>query len=384
MAAVIPAPRGERLSPITRFGALPVSAAALLPVLAWVLGGGLWYWATPVLLLGVAPFVDRLLGEDNANVPPALEARYERSLYYRATLWLYWPVQVGVVLLCYHLISSDSLALYEQIGLGFSMVVAVSLGATLGHELCHHPSRLDRFVGVQALSLCGMANFLIYHNYGHHNLVATPEDPASARFGQSFWSFTAGNIWKKFKLSWTIEAERLRRQGRGVLSPRNLMLWLTANELAWVVGLTWYFGPIALLLFPLHWIVPRFLLSVGDYLEHYGLARKKLPSGEYEPPRAIHSWDDSYMLSNFLFTVVDRHADHHENSGRPFQILRVRPEAPRLPYGYLTMVWIAFIPPLWRKLVDPIAIEHYRRSDVVPHALPGTLPADLARRAYVY
>lgn len=382
--AAIPVPTAGRQSPITRFGALPVSAAALLPVLGWALGGGLWHWLTPFLLLVVGPFADRLLGEDNINVPPQAEDAYLRNVWYRASLWLYWPVQVGVVLFSYSLITGGTLELYEQIGLGFSCIVAVSLGATLGHELCHHGSRFDRFVGVQVLSLCGMANFLIYHNYGHHNLVATPEDPGSARFGQSFWGFTAGNIWRKFKLSWSIETERLRRQGRGPVSVRNLMVWLTLNELAWVVGLTWYFGPIALGLFFLHWIVPRALLSVGDYLEHYGLARRKLPSGEYEPPRAIHSWDDSYMLSNLLFTVVDRHADHHENSSRPFQVLRVRPEAPRLPRGYLTMVWVAFIPPLWRKVMHPIVLAHYRKGEVVPHALPGTLPPDLEKGAYVY
>lgn len=383
MEAVITSPR-IKLSPVTKLGALPVSAAALLPVLGWALGGGLWHWLTPVLLLVVGPFADRWLGEDNRNVPADLEQRYLKSPYYRLTLWLYWPVQVAEVLLAYYLITQTEMPLYAQIGLGFSNAIAVGLGATLAHELCHHPSRLDRFVGVQIFCLCGMANFLIYHNYGHHNLVATPEDPGSARFGQGFWDFTVGNIWKKFKLSWRIEAVRLQRLGLPAFSPRNLMIWLTLNELAWVVGLTWLFGPLALVLFFVQWIAPRGLLSVGDYLEHYGLARRKLGNGEYEAPRAIHSWDDSYMLSNFLFTGVDRHADHHENSSRPYQLLRVRHEAPRLPHGYLTMVWVAFFPPLWRKVMNPIAIAHYRKGEVVPHALPGALPADLERDAYVY
>ena len=373
-----------RLSPLTKVGALPVSAVALLPFVGYWLGGGAWHWLTIVLIFVIGPVLDRLVGEDNLNVPPQLEARYEKSLYYRLTLWLYLPVQIALVLFSYHLITNTDMALYAQIGLALSMAVGVGFGATLAHELCHHPSRLDRFIGVQVFSLCGMANFLVYHNYGHHNLVATPEDPGSARYGESFWRFMPRNIGRKLVLSWQIEAKRLKTLGKSWLSPYNLMIWLTLNELAWVVGLTWYFGPLALALFALQYAAPRLLLSVGDYLEHYGLSRRKLSGGEYEPPRAIHSWDDSYMLSNFLFTAVDRHADHHENSGRPFQILRVRHEAPRLPYGYLTMIFAAFVPPVWRRLVHPVLEAFYDKGEVVPHALPGTLPVRFEQGAHIH
>ncbi|WP_440940613.1 alkane 1-monooxygenase [Immundisolibacter sp.] len=372
-----------RLSPLTKVGALPVSAVALLPFVGYWLGGGAWHWLTIVLIFVIGPVLDRLVGEDNLNVPPQLEARYEKSLYYRLTLWLYLPVQIALVLFSYHLITNTDMALYAQIGLALSMAVGVGFGATLAHELCHHPSRLDRFIGVQVFSLCGMANFLVYHNYGHHNLVATPEDPGSARYGESFWRFMPRNIGRKLVLSWQIEAKRLKTLGKSWLSPYNLMIWLTLNELAWVVGLTWYFGPLALVLFALQYAAPRLLLSVGDYLEHYGLSRRKLSGGEYEPPRAIHSWDDSYMLSNFLFTAVDRHADHHENSGRPFQILRVRHEAPRLPYGYLTMIFAAFVPPVWRRLVHPVLEAFYDKGEVVPHALPGVLPERFVAAAHI-
>lgn len=373
-----------RLSPLTKVAALPVSAVALLPFVGYWLGGGAWHWLTIVLIFVIGPVLDRLVGEDNLNVPPQLEARYEKSLYYRLTLWLYLPVQVALVLFSYHLIINTDMALYAQIGLALSMAVGVGFGATLAHELCHHPSRLDRFIGVQVLSLCGMANFLVYHNYGHHNVVATPEDPGSARYGESFWRFMPRNIGRKLVLSWQIEAQRLERLGKPWLSLHNLMIWLTLNELAWVVGLTWYFGPLALALFALQYAAPRLLLSVGDYLEHYGLSRRMLPGGEYEPPRAIHSWDDSYMLSNFLFTAVDRHADHHENSGRPFQILRVRHEAPRLPYGYLTMIFAAFVPSVWRRLVHPVLEAFYDRGEVVPHALPGALPERFVAAAHIH
>ena len=382
--AVVAEHQEPGVSIVTKVGALPVSIAPLLPFVGWLLGGGIFHWITPIVLFGFGIALDHLIGDDLRNVPAEQEARYEKSLYYRLTLWLFWPMQAAVVIFSYYLITQTPMALHEQIGLALSMAIAVGFGATLGHELCHHGNRLDRVIGVNVLALCGMANFLIYHNYGHHKVVATPDDPASARFGQTFWSFTVPNIWGKFVMSWRIEAERLRQRGDRPLSRHNLMIWLTALELAWVTGLTLAFGWLAIALFALQWITPRALLSVGDYLEHYGLARRRLPNGEYEAPRAVHSWDDAHVVSSLLFTVVDRHSDHHENSGRPFQILRARPEAARLPHGYLTMVFVALVPALWRRMVDPIAIEFYERGEVVPHAVPGALPEHLREGAYVY
>jgi alkane 1-monooxygenase len=37
-------------------------------------------------------------------------------------------------------------------------------------------------------------HFTIEHNRGHHVRVATPEDPASARYGESFWRFLPRTI----------------------------------------------------------------------------------------------------------------------------------------------------------------------------------------------
>ena len=370
-----------RYMPVTRVGALPLYLITLLPVVGWGLGGGLWYWLTPVVLLLIAPLLDQWIGEDARNVPLEAARGYEQNLWYRISLWLFFPLQVAVMLLCYDLATSGRLSGFEVTGIVISNAIAVGIGGTLAHELCHRASRFDRFMGVMVFGACGMANFLVYHVYGHHNLVASPEDPGSAKFGERFWSFTWRNIYGKWKLSWRIEAERLRRLGLHPAHPRNLMLWLTALDIAWFGGLTWYFGWIALIMFPLQYAVIRVLLSVGDYLEHYGLARRRTADGQYEKPRPVHAWDDGYVVSSLLLCVVNRHADHHANEARPFQTLRYCEEAPRYPHGNLVMMYCAFIPPLWRRIVHPVVLEFYRRDEVVPHALPGWLPPDLEHKA---
>lgn len=383
--SAIPAPAREpaRLMAITRVGGLPLVGIASLMFVSHLLGGGNWYWLTALTLIFIAPVADVLIGEDPSNASDAQETHLRgRWWLYRASLWVYFPVQVAAMLVAHQAAAAGDLSWFAFAGLMLSNAVAVGIGGTLGHELCHRDSLADRIVGTLVFSVCWMSNFIIYHNYGHHRLVASPQDPGSARYGESFWHFTWRNTFAKFLLSWRIEAQRLRSAGQSPWSPRNRMIWLSALDMAWPVGLITVFGWTSLPLFVLQYIGIRGLLSVGDYLEHYGLSRARRPDGSYEPPRPIHSWDDGYVVSSLVTTVVNRHADHHTNEDRPFHLLRYQPDAPRYPYGNLVMIWCAFVPPLWRKVVHPVLDAYYaRQPDVVPHGYPHDLPAAHRDRA---
>lgn len=118
-----------------------------------------------------------------------------------------------------------------------------------------------------------------------------------------------------------------------------------------------------------------------DYLEHYGLGRRRLADGSYEPVRAEHAWDDSYLVSSMISCQITRHCDHHAKTSLSYQILRVRDEAPRLPYGYMTMIWVVMLPPLWRRLMNPIVEAFYARANIAPHGLPQDLPPQFRERA---
>lgn len=378
-----PAPERARLMAVTRLGGLPLSGVAVLPVIGHLLGGGAWYWLTVVVVAVLAPVADLWVGEDTANASAQQEMTLRaRWWLYRASLWVYFPIQVAVMLFSHALAASGTLSGPELAGVMVSNALAVGLGGTLAHELCHRDSRWDRLVGVLVFSVCWMANFIIYHNYGHHRLVASPQDPGSARYGESFWHFTWRNTFGKFFLSWRIEAQRLRTDGRSAWSARNRMIWLTALDMAWPVGLVAAFGWISLPMYAFQFIGIRGGLSIADYLEHYGLSRRRLADGSYEPPRPIHSWDDGFVVSSLLTTVVNRHADHHANEDRPFHVLRHQPDAPRYPYGNLIMIYCALVPPLWRRVVHPVINAYYdRQPDVVPHGYPHDLPAAHRDRA---
>ena len=57
------------------------------------------------------------------------------------------------------------------------------------HELGHKRKSYERWLSKVALAQTGYGHFFIEHNRGHHVRVATPEDPASSRLGESFWEF---------------------------------------------------------------------------------------------------------------------------------------------------------------------------------------------------
>jgi alkane 1-monooxygenase len=63
------------------------------------------------------------------------------------------------------------------------------------HELGHKRSAHERWLSKLALAQTCYGHFFVEHNRGHHVRVATPEDPASARLGESFWAFLPRTVW---------------------------------------------------------------------------------------------------------------------------------------------------------------------------------------------
>ena len=60
-------------------------------------------------------------------------------------------------------------------------------------------------------------------------------------------------------------------------------------------------------------------------------------------------------VSNALFYNLPRHSNHHMFAGRRAWELTALDDAPMLPYGYKTMLLVALVPPLFRRLHRPAA-----------------------------
>jgi alkane 1-monooxygenase len=209
------------------------------------------------------------------------------------------------------------------------------------------------------LAQTGYGHFVIEHNRGHHARVATPEDPASARFGESFWAFFPRSVIGAARSGWTLEKRRLAFQGKSPWTLENNVLnaWLLSVVL--FAGCIVAFGPVVIPFLIGQAIFGFSLLEVVNYLEHYGLLRQKDANGRYERTQPRHSWNSDHIATNVVLYGLERHSDHHANPTRRYQTLRTFDEAPQLPSGYGTMIGLAYVTPLWRRVMDHRVLDLY-------------------------
>ncbi len=346
----------------------------VIPFMAWGLvqatGLGVFWFFGPMFVYGIMPALDTVIGKDSANPPDSVLKRLEGDRYYRFCTYAYIPLQFAALIGACWFWAHGALSTVESVGLALTVGLVGGIGINTAHELGHKRPALEKWLSKVALAQTGYGHFFIEHNRGHHVRVATPEDPASSRMGESFWRFLPRTVWGSLSSAWHLEKERLGRSGRGPITPRNDILNAWAMTIVLFGGLTAVFG-IAVLPWLLVQAVYGFsLLEVVNYLEHYGLLRQRRDDGRYERTRPEHSWNSDNVSSNVLLYHLQRHSDHHAHPLRRFQALRHFDEAPELPSGYATMMLIAVIPPLWRRVMDDRLLAHYEgdvtRANILP------------------
>ena len=363
----------------------PTALFVMLPLvwafnhLGWHAAAGVPLWIGPILLFIVLPALDLRFGPDGQNPPDEVMERLENDPYYRYCTYIYIPFQYASVILAAYLFTASDLSWLgfegglgwpAKIGLALSVGMLGGVGINTAHELGHKKDSFERWLSKITLAQTWYGHFYIEHNRGHHVRVATPEDPASARFGETFWEFLPRTVWGSLKSSWQLEAQRMRRIGKSPFNIRNDVLnaWLM-SAVFWGVLIA-VFGP-ALIPFMLIQAVFGFsLLESVNYLEHYGLLRQKVDeplarregrpaNGRYERCAPEHSWNSDHIVTNLFLYHLQRHSDHHANPTRRYQILRSMAGAPNLPSGYASLIGVTYFPPLWRRLMDHRVLEHY-------------------------
>ncbi|HSX68230.1 fatty acid desaturase [Nocardioides sp.] len=321
-----------------------------------------WLWLTPLMFFAVIPLLDLVAGYDDTNPPEEIIEALENDRYYRWVTYLYLPVQyAGFVLAMWYLATAD-LSVADKVGLAISIGVVAGVAINTAHELGHKKESHERWFSKIALAQSFYGHFYIEHNRGHHVRVATPDDPASSRMGESVYRFWPRTVLGSLTSSWHLEAKRYQRKGTHPFHLGNDVLnaWLMTVVL-WG-GLTLWLGVGILPYLVLQGIVGFSLLEVVNYMEHYGMLRQKVGTPErqrYERVAPSHSWNSNNIATNVLLYHLQRHSDHHANPTRRYQTLRDFREAPVLPTGYTGMIVVALFPPLFRKLMDKRVVAHY-------------------------
>lgn len=318
----------------------------------WI--GGMGTFLTPVVLLGLVPLADLALGRDRSNPTPGdLEGLRERRAF-RWITWLWMPTQGLLLLWGTRVAGSGALSGVEVAGLVVSLGLTTgAIGITVAHELIHRESAWEKGLGLALLGSVGYMHFFIEHIQGHHKNVATERDPATARRGESVYAFVGRSLVGGWTSAWRLEAQRLDSRGLRVVSWRNRMLWFACVPVGLSAGLGAWWGGMAAAVFWFQSAIAVVLLEIVNYIEHYGLARQPgSRAGTHEPVGPAHSWNADFRLTNAFLFGLQRHTDHHLHPRRRYQTLRSFEESPELPLGYAGMVWIAAVPPLWRRIMD--------------------------------
>jgi alkane 1-monooxygenase len=331
----------------------------LASVLAWRVAGYAWLlWLTPLVVYGLVPLLDLVLGEDDNNPPEALVPALEEDRWYRWLTWMTVPAVWLTVAVTAWVAVQGGLEPLGWLGLAISAGWTSGAGINVAHELGHKKGSLERWLARFALAPSCYGHFVVEHVRGHHRDVATPEDPASSRFGESYYRFMTREIPGAFRRAWRLERERLAGLRRSAFHPGNENLQAWALSVLFWGALLLALGPPVLPFLLVQAVFAYSLLSAANYVEHYGLLRDRGPDGRYERTAPRHSWNSNHVVSNLLLYQLQRHSDHHAWPARRYQSLRHFDEAPQLPTGYFGMFLLALAPPLWRRVMDPRVLAH--------------------------
>lgn len=338
----------------------------------------LWFMG-PIWILVMIPLLDRIFGEDRTNPPDWAVPQLVDDRYYRWCTYLYLPLQYGSLVYACWVVANFDLTWWQAFGYALTVGTVGGVAINTAHELGHKQPRVERFLAKVALAQTGYGHFYVEHNRGHHNRVATPEDPASSRLGESFWAFLPRTVVGSARSAWGLEAKRLRGQGKRVWSLDNDVLTAWAFSVVLFGTLLAVFGPRILPFLVIQAVFGFSLLEVVNYLEHYGLLRQKDANGRYERCNPQHSWNSNHVASNVILYNLERHSDHHAHPTRRYQALRHFDESPQLPSGYGLMLGLAYVPPVWRAVMDKRVLAHYGGDVTLANIHPPKREKVLAR-----
>ena len=214
---------------------------------------------------------------------------------------------------------------------GYSAIV-------VAHELIHRAEWHRQQLGRLLLCTVLYEHFATEHIRGHHSRVGTPEDPATARFGETAIAFFARTVPAQFRSAWRLEKKRLGDEHMpwwdGRMLRSRLVHGIVIEWTVAVVILGWL-GLGAFAVYFLQALSGVRLLEAVNYFEHYGLMRT------IRKVQPIDSWDTDSWFTLYTLVGLSRHADHHAHASRPYQQLRDFEESPKLRHGYFgTVVWL--------------------------------------------
>ena len=325
--------------------------------------GGFYNYLAVVFTFIFIPILETIVKKSDEEYTQ--EEKKSRLLdpFFDLLLYLNIPIVFGIFFFSLDKLSFTS-SVSDIIGIILSAsIVMATNGINVGHELGHRKSIIARTCSKLLYLPCQYMHFYIEHNFGHHINVATPEDPATARYKQTLYSFWITSVIRTYVSAWEIQLKLLKVSKRNFFSIKNDMVFYTLFQTTFLAFVYYNFGLYLTLLSILMSVISFLFLETINYVEHYGLLRKKEPSGRYERVKPHHSWNSNHTIGRIVLYELTRHSDHHFKSSKKYQVLESLDDCPHLPYGYPTSILLSFIPPLWFSIMNPLVKNHMGYSD---------------------
>lgn len=335
----------ESLSPLKYLLVLTVPLTVLISFHLEGLGAFL-----PILYaFALVPLLEFLFVEDGSNLSVENTQKALHNPIYNLLIRIMVPIQYLTLAYFLWIVHEHPFGI-ELIGHLLSMgLMNGVIGINVAHELGHRTTKLDVFLAKCNLLTSQYMHFYIDHNRGHHKHVSTFEDSSSARLNESLYAFWIRSVRGCWMNAWKLEVERLNRKKLPFY--RNEMLQFQIIQALLLTVIIYFFSWQTALIYAQSAVIGFLLLETVNYIEHYGLQRRKVNAHRYEDPTAYHSWNSNHQIGRWLLFELSRHSDHHEFPHKPYQILESR-EAPQMPTGYPGMMLLSTIPVLWFKVMN--------------------------------
>lgn len=318
-----------------------------------------WTFFPLVYAFGIVPLIELFIKPNPINLNEAERELVKEDPLYDFLVRVMTPIQYVFLVWFFFAVSEAGLSTTALVGriTAMGMLCGV-VGINVAHELGHRTKSLDRFLAKALLLSSLYTHFYIEHNRGHHRNVATPDDPATARLNETIYTFWVRSVVGSYINAWKLERERLQRIDQPVLSFHNEMIRFTLMHVLLVGGVMLIFGWQTALWFVLAALMGGLLLETVNYIEHYGLMRKKNERGRYERVMPVHSWNSNHVFGRLLLFELTRHSDHHYKASTPYPLLDHMEEAPQLPTGYPGMMLLSLFPPIFFAVMNRRVEQH--------------------------
>lgn len=315
--------------------------------------GGIFAYSGVLFSFVLVPVLEAIFPISKANTPEEeienkLANHFFDVMLYLNVVWVY-----SALAYFFYLFSQTEIETWVLIG------HIVSLGTLLGanginvaHELGHRFNHFEQFLAGALLLPSFYTHFTIEHNLGHHKHVATPEDPATARLNETVYAFWYRSTVYSYLNAWKLQKRKLSRDNKPFISLYNGMLRNTLLQLTYLATIAYFISLSGMFIAIAIGVFSFLLLETINYIEHYGLLRKKKNNGQYERVKPIHSWNSNHAMGRIVLYELTRHSDHHYKAAKKYQILDYQEEANQLPFGYPTAMLTSLIPPLWFKIMN--------------------------------